>query len=326
MASVFTSIFTNEFSDLIALKKAQGCKYDAESKAFRRIDEFLVKEKLDKKQLTRELCEKWCRKRSYEAPRNWSHRVSNLRVFAKYLNDIGIEAYVPQKLMGKQQQRYNAHIYTDDELKGFFKILDNSVSLPSECPYRAIVLPVFFRILYTSGLRTSELRLLKLCDMYENECYLVIHDGKNHKDRIVPIHPELARRCSEIRKQIHVHSLEDEYFFMIRPGQPMTLTNLYHNFRRILAKAGISHTGKGPRIHDFRWNYSVNLLKRWVEEGWDLLNWLPYMKTMLGHETFEETAYYLKLTKSMFPNLIMKLKTACPEMIEEVNHYDEEYY
>jgi integrase len=326
MASVFNSIFSNELSDLIDLKKAQGCKYNTESGAFRRIDEFLVKERLEKKELTRELCNRWCSKRSYESPRNWSNRVSNLRVFARYLNDIGIMAYIPHEIMRTHTQRYNAHIYTDDELKRFFGVLDSCISVPSECPYRGIVLPVFFRILYTSGLRASELRLLKLSNMHENECYLVVYEGKNHKDRIVPIHPELARRCSELRTQIHDQSAEDEYFFMIRHGTPMTLSNLYHNFRRILAKAGISHTGKGPRIHDFRWTYCVNLLRLWVEEGRDLLNWLPYMKTMLGHETFQETSYYLKMTQEMFPSLTMKLETAYPGMIEEVSHYDEEYY
>jgi site-specific recombinase XerD len=162
--------------------------------------------------------------------------------------------------------------------------------------------------------------------MHEHECYIVVQDGKNHKDRIVPIHEELARKCLELRKQIHFQSTEDDYFFMIRHGEPMTLSNVYNNFRRVLAKAGISHTGKGPRVHDFRWTYCANLLRQWVEEGKDLLNWLPYMKTMLGHETFNETAYYLKITKGMFPMLVMKLERAFPGMIEEVNHNDEEYY
>ena len=113
---------------------------------------------------------------------------------------------------------------------------------------------------------------------------------------------------------------------MIRPGREMKLNNIYHNFRRYLDKAGIPHTGKGPRVHDFRHTYCVNLLRKWVEEEKDLLAFLPYMRTMLGHETFEETAYYLKLTAASFPAIRESLSRSFPNIIEEVTFSDKEYY
>lgn len=106
----------------------------------------------------------------------------------------------------------------------------------------------------------------------------------------------------------------------------MTRQNLYHNFRRYLDKAGIPHTGKGPRIHDFRHTFCVNLLRKWTEEGKDLLAYLPYMRTMLGHETFEETAYYLKLTAAAYPSIRIALEGAFPNLIEEVTFDDSERY
>lgn len=106
----------------------------------------------------------------------------------------------------------------------------------------------------------------------------------------------------------------------------MTLGNLYRNFRRYLELAGISHTGKGPRIHDFRHTYCVNLLRKWAEEGKDLLTCIPYMRVMLGHESFEETAYYLKLTAAELPLIREKLDKAFPNVIEEVHFHGKEYY
>ena len=113
---------------------------------------------------------------------------------------------------------------------------------------------------------------------------------------------------------------------MIRPGCEMKLFNVYHNFRRYLDKAGIPHTGHGPRVHDFRHTYCVNLLRKWIEEGKDLMVYLPYMKTMLGHETFEETAYYLKLTAAAFPSIRESLDKAFPDIIGEVIFNEHEYY
>lgn len=323
---VYSSVFKNEFQDLIEIKKALGFKYDTQAAGFHRIDTFFNKNHLTEKVISKELCNEWCKKRSYESENTRSHRVSAMRVFCRHLNDIGIPAYVPHKGLTRKTARYVAHIYTQDELKRFFSIVDKSQSLPSECPYRGMVMPVFFRILYTSGMRVSELRLVKIRDVNLDKGYLTVRNAKNHKDRIVPIHPVLVSRCIRIKEAIHTDSSEDEYFFMIRPGQAMPLVNVYRNFRRYLDKAGIPHTGHGPRVHDFRHTYCINLLRKWTEEGRDLMAYMPYMKTMLGHESFEETAYYLKLTSEMYPYIRENLKSLFPDLIEEAVFEECEFY
>ena len=323
---VYNSVFKKEFQDLVALKKSLGFSYETEAFAFRRIDLFFIKNKLSDKCITKELSDLWCRKRSHESVTNQASRISTMRVFCRYLNYIGIPAYIPPKGITKKTARYDAHIYTDEELKKFFTAVDKSQSVPDECPYRSYVMPVFFRILYTSGMRVSELRLVKIRDINLAEGYITVHEAKNHKERIVPIHPLLTDRCLELKEKIHAASPEDEYFFMIRPGQPMPLVNVYRNFRRYLEKAGISHTGKGPRVHDFRHTYCVNLLRKWTDEGKELMAYLPYMRTMLGHEGFEETAYYLKLTTERFPYIKEQLKISFPDLIKEVCINEHEFY
>ena len=225
-----------------------------------------------------------------------------------------------------KRSRYDAHIYTDEELQSFFDAVDKSQSVPDSCPYRADVMPVFFRILYTSGMRVSELRLARIRDINFGEGYITVHEAKNHKERYVPIHPLLMDKCKELKEKIHVHSSDDEYFFMLLPGRPMTLGNVYKNFRRYLEQAGISHTGKGPRIHDFRHTYCVNLLRKWSDEGKDLIAYLPYMRTMLGHESFEETAYYLKLTAERFPYIKERMMESFPDLIREAVINEHEFY
>ena len=324
--TVYTSVFKKEFQDLVDLKRALGFVYQTEARAFHRIDSFFIENGLSDKCITKELCDLWCRKRSHESVSNQAARTSTLRVFCRYLNDIGIPAYIPPKGVTRKRVRYDAHIYTDEELKKFFAAVDRSQSVPDECPYRGEVMPVFFRVLYASGMRVSELRLARIRDFNLEQSYITVHGAKNNKDRIVPIHPLLTARCMELKKKIHSFSPEDEYFFMIRPGQPMPLGNVYRNFRRYLEKAGIPHTGRGPRVHDFRHTYCVNLLRKWTDEGKDLMAYLPYMKTMLGHEGFEETAYYLKLTTERFPYIKECLKSSFPDLIREVAANGQEFY
>ncbi len=161
----FNSVFQDEFINLISLKRAIGFKYETDALAFKRIDTFFCDSGLSEKQVSKELCGRWCRKRSYESDSNHCSRVSSFRVFCKYIQSLGYQAYVPPRGLTKHPPRYDAHIFTDDELERFFRVVDASQSVPSECPYRALVMPVFFRILYTSGMRVSELRLAKLGDV-----------------------------------------------------------------------------------------------------------------------------------------------------------------
>lgn len=323
---IYCSIFAQEFRDLVTIKRSLGFKYETEERAFLRLDAFFISNGLDTKEVSKDICSLWCKKKTYESPANHASRISVMRVFCRYLNDIGITAYIPPKGITKHPPKYDAHIYTDDELKIFFAEVDKSQSVPSECPYRGQVMPVFFRILYTSGLRVSELRLLKVGDFDLEKGYLHIRDAKNHKERLVPVHPTLVKKSNELKQSIHKSSSDDEYFFMVKPGRPMTLVNVYHNFRRYIEKAGISHTGHGPRVHDFRHTYCVNLLRKWSDEGKDLMVYLPYMKTMLGHESFDETAYYLKLTAERFPYIKEKLKSSFPVLISEVSVDEHEFY
>jgi len=323
---VYSSIFKTEFQDIVETKKALGFTYDTQAAAFLRIDAFFQKNNLTEKVISKELCNKWCQKRSHETETNRSHRSSSMRVFCEYLTDVGIQAYIPPKGLTGKRIKYNAHIYTEEELKRFFSAVDKSQSVPSECPYRGLVMPVFFRILYTSGMRVSELRLIKIKDINLNQGYMTVRNAKNHKDRNVPIHPDLVNKCISLKESIHVSSSEDEYFFMIRPGRAMPLGNVYQNFRRYLDKAGIPHTGRGPRVHDFRCTYCVNLLRKWSEEGKDLMAYIPYMRTILGHESFEETAYYLKLTSAMYPFIRESLNASFPNLIEEAIFEEHEFY
>lgn len=323
---IYNSIFQKEIHDLIELKRALGFSYESEAGSLRRIDTFLCENNLSEKCITKELCELWCKKRTYETVTNQASRISIMRVFCRYLNDIGIPAYVPPKGIAHKRIRYDAHIYTDEELQNFFDAVDKSQSVPDSCPYRADVMPVFFRILYTSGMRVSELRLVRIRDINLEEGYITVHEAKNHKERLIPIHPSLTTKCKELKEKIHSTSSEDEYFFMMKRGQPMTLVNVYRNFRRYLENAGISHTGRGPRVHDFRHTYCVNLLRKWTDEGKDLIAYLPYMRTMLGHEGFEETAYYLKLTAERFPYIKERMKESFPDLIKEAEINEHEFY
>lgn len=178
--------------------------------------------------------------------------------------------YSSQRDQWKDAQICGAYLYRWGTKK-VFAAVDQNQSVTSECPDRGDVMPVFFRILYTSEMRVSELRLTRIKDISLAKDYITVHRAKNYKERIIPVHPLLISKCIQLKGRIPADSSEEEYFFIIRPGQLMLLVNIYWNFRRSLEKAWISHTGNEPRVHNFRHIYCVNLLRKWTDEGKDLI-------------------------------------------------------
>ena len=205
------------------------------------------------------------------------------------------------------------------ELTKFFAQADQCQYCPWS-PNRHLVIPVVFRMIYMCGLRASEALLLKICDVDLEGGVLTIHHSKKDKDRLVPMSDCLTERCREFSKKVHPNSISEDYYFAALGGKPVTVDNLYTNFRSFLWKAGISHRGRGqgPRIHDFRHTFAVHCLKKWAEQEKDLTAYLPILKTYMGHDTFTETAYYLRMTADVFPHITLKMESHYLDIIPQL--------
>ena len=313
--------------DFVELKQAIGYKYFSEAQHLKRFDTFTIDKYYSANALTKEIVMDWCTKKSYEKQENLCARASIIRQFAMYIDNLGTSAYIIPKNHFRSGERYIPYIYTDDELKRFFSETDKC-HYRCECPYRHIIMPILFRMIYSCGLRVSEARLLKVNDVDLNAGTLTINHSKKDNSRLVPMTAELTRKCQIYSEQVHLYSNVDRYYFPSIDNNPMTIANVYKNFRKFLWRAGISHGGRGsgPRIHDFRHTFAVHCLKKWSIQGKDLMTYLPILRVYLGHDSFEETAYYLRLTADVFPEITLKLETMYADLIPNLNGYNYEAY
>ncbi|MGM9682672.1 MAG: tyrosine-type recombinase/integrase [Eubacteriales bacterium] len=321
----FIGPFADELAEYITLKRSVGYRYLTDEGRLRAFDYFTSSKYPYTTALTKEIVLAWCAKTAWETDANRSTRASVLRQFALYLYRNGKEAFVLPKGFYPTGAQYSPYIYTDDELRRFFEQTDRCHAV-SECPYRHLVMPVFFRMIYSCGLRCSEARLLKCGNVDLENGVLQILNSKNDRNRVVPMPPAIIERCRIYSEQVHSRMDENAWFFPGVYGREITSSNAYHNFRRFLYQAGISHggRGKGPRIHDFRHTFACRCLKKWSVEGRDLNVWLPVLKAYMGHESFSDTAYYLRLTADVYPEIHSKLNSVFPAVIPEPEVYDEE--
>lgn len=323
----FKGPFAVHIEDHIKLKQAIGYKYLSEKNHLLRFSIFTAEKYPGATELTKEIIFDWCSKKTYESQTNQCSRASIIRQLSIYMDSIGIKAYILPKGYFPKGKKYIPYIYTEDELNRFFHETDKCHYV-SECPHRHLIMPIFFRMIYSCGLRSSEARLLRVKDADLKTGILTIEHSKKDNNRLVPMTDEITKLCTDYFMNIHMISKDNDYFFPGLNGKPMTLGNVYHNFRRFLWKAQISHggRGKGPRVHDFRHTFACHCLKKWVMQDKDLSVYLPILKTYMGHDSFTETAYYLRMTADVFPDISIKLERCYPDIIPRLEGDSYETY
>jgi integrase len=178
-------------------------------------------------------------------------------------------------------------------------------------------MPVLFRTIYACGLRASEARLLRPGDVDTTAGVLLLRDAKGGKDRQVPVSGALRERLAGYRAQAAGQPGWDWFFPGAAAGQPLTLGNVYKNFRRFLWRARISHggPGHGPRVHDLRHTFAVDNLRSWFDQGEDVGALLPVLQAYMGHSSISDTAYYLRLTAESYPQIAARVQRELGDIV-----------
>ena len=138
-------------------------------------------------------------------------------------------------------------------------------------------------VLFSCGLRVSELVNLKLSNLFTEEGFLRIN-GKGSKERLVPISPRAIKELEywfDDRRQMNIKAGEEDYVFLNRRGAHLTRTMILIMIKQQAELAGIRKT---ISPHTLRHSFATALL----EGGADL----RAIQAMLGHESIGTTEIY----------------------------------
>jgi integrase len=322
----YTSLFSGHITGLIEQKQSIGYVYQTEAGVLKRFDLFCLTHYPEIKELSREIVLHWSSQRPDEHPATLEGRVTPVRELAKYMINNGHQAFVLSGGMIPKCPRYLPYIYSDDELERIFSLIDGC-HYCAEVPFRHLVMPVFFRLLYCCGLRLTEARMLKVKDVDMGDGVITLTKTKFGRQRQIPLSEGLHKHFETYFKNVHLLSKPDDWFFPGYKGKPMTLSNVDKNHRRFLWQARISHPGRAkpgqrgaPNVHSFRHTFAVHCMRRWIREGKNLQAWLPVLQAYMGHVSFSGTAYYLHLTADLFPDITTRLDSELGDIIPVLNH------
>ena len=138
-------------------------------------------------------------------------------------------------------------------------------------------------VLFSCGLRVSELTSLKLSSLYLDDGFLRVL-GKGSKERLVPIAKKAVDELAlwfDDRCHMDIKPGEEDYVFLNRRGGHLTRTMILIIIKNAATAAGISKT---VSPHTLRHSFATALL----EGGADL----RAIQAMLGHESIGTTEIY----------------------------------
>ncbi len=321
---LFLSPLAIPIEGYIAEKRAVGYKFEKGAKMLKRFDCFVYRRGLTEAILTKQLVTEWTVRQPNETVSTQCGRISLLRGLAEYMNRLGYSAYIyPRSMVTVDRYNYMPYIFSSDEIKRILEVCDHYP--PQDCtPNRHLVLSLLLRMLYGCGLRISEAINLARQDADLDKGVLYIRHTKFNKERMLPMADSLTERCREYCRTINVGKMGNPFFFPSPYGGHYSEGTIYCLFRKVLLQAQIPHLGrgKGPRIHDLRHVFAVNCLKKWVLEGRDLNNCLPYLSAYLGHEDLRGSQRYLRLTADLYPDIMSKIERDCSFIIPEVERHE----
>lgn len=314
----FSGPIASTIEKFIAEKRGIGLQYNGVSAYLQNFDKFSVAFQLENQDLTREVVEAWLMQNPSQSQQTLRMKAIIIRQLGFYMKRMDMNAYIIPEIP-KRDHLFLPYIFSDKEIEAILKQSDSMKTL-SRKTSKHLVVPVFIRLLYFCGLRFSEAQQLRVENVDLDNGILTIYGSKFDKDRLVPMSPELTNICRAYSEIVHVHSAGDAIYLPNVHNDIYEKRCFYNVYRDLLWKAGISHGGRGngPRLHDLRHTFAVHCLRKWVEEGSDITALLPYLSSYLGHKGLQETAYYLRLTADMFPQVTALLDREFGDIIPEI--------
>lgn len=123
-----------------------------------------------------------------------ARRVLTMKHIGEYQQSLGLNAYVPNYRI-KRSKAEEPHLFTDEQLSLFFKTVDTKLIPTETYPYKDTMFPVFFRLVYCCGLRSSGRTCnLKVSDIDFPKGTICIQ-SKGMKDRELPLSDDLLDLC-----------------------------------------------------------------------------------------------------------------------------------
>ena len=224
-------------------------------------------------------------------PRSQARIISGIKSFYRFLLlDEYITADPTELLESPKIGLKLPEVLTVNEINDILDTID--LSLPEGQRNRAML-----EVLYSCGLRVSELISLRYSDVYFDEGFIRV-EGKGSKQRLVPISETAIREIKNYlldRNRMVVKKGFEDILVLSRRGTALSRIMVFHIIKQQTEMAGV-HKNVSP--HTFRHSFATHLLEGGAN--------LRAIQEMLGHEKITTTEIYTHIDRQFLRKEILE--------------------
>ncbi len=224
-------------------------------------------------------------------PRSQARIISGIKSFYRFLMLDNYITVDPTELLESPKIGLKLpEVLTVDEINSILDTID--LTLPEGQRNRAML-----EVLYSCGLRVSELITLRYSDIYLEEGFIKV-EGKGNKQRLVPISDTAIREIKNYlydRRQMTPKKGFEDTLFLSRRGTGLSRIMVFHIIKQQTEMAGI-HKNVSP--HTFRHSFATHLLEGGAN--------LRAIQDMLGHEKITTTEIYTHIDRHFLRREILE--------------------
>ncbi len=210
--------------------------------------------------------------------------LNSLQVFFKHLHNSGIIFSNPAEViqLPREPKKLPGIILTTKEMKKLLKQPDTSTVLG----FRDRTI---YEVLYSTGLRISEMIWLRVQDLNLSESSLFIKESKHFKDRYVPLGKTAGSYLVEYFNNVRpllIKKQGEPTAFLSRLGRTLDDGGVQHKLQIYGQRAGIE---KHLTVHVFRHTLATEMLRHGAD--------LRQIQELLGHKNLRTTQIYTHIVK-----------------------------
>lgn len=319
----FRSGFSNELENFVQYRKASGSWNEhASQQNLEYFDHYCADNYEESSKPIQSMIDGWCEKRDSETSGSCYIRTLPARQFIEYLACRGMTDVKVPHAPKLDKRKYVPHAFSDEELARFFEACDSIVPYKNRLAsiIRKLQCPAFFRLLYSSGIRTTEARYLRRADVDLAHGVLNIQKSKGYDQHYVALHETMTELLVTYDTAINKLQPGRTWFFQSLKGDCYGRDWVNDNFKKLWCTANGDPKGLVP--YDLRHYYAIENICSWEDDSFSFSEKLHYLSKSMGHRWIKSTLYYYSIVPRLADKLQEKTEAGFNEIVPEV--WDEE--